>query len=140
MIRAEAVKVTTVKTKVTAVALLSLQVVEVTVVAVALSPRQPMVQPWSHSASVLCLPILAGKTFVHLYYSYSPAPPVANFIARHDTLRAVVRWSLLPLLGASWMALNSGPWVTMAVVILLIFLMGVGAGVTLRRTQFRRQA
>ncbi len=79
----------------------------------------------------------AGKTFVHFYYTYSP--PVADFIAIHDTLRAVVRWSLLPLLGASWMALNSGPWVTMAVVVLLICLTYAGTRFVLRRMQFRHQ-
>lgn len=45
-----------------------------------------------------------GKTFVHFYYTYSP--PVADFIARHNTLRAVVRLSLLPLVGVSWMTLQ----------------------------------
>jgi len=41
----------------------------------------------------------AGKAFVDLYYKYSP--PVAEFISRHDTMRAVVRYSLLPLVSAS---------------------------------------
>jgi Ni/Fe-hydrogenase subunit HybB-like protein len=31
------------------------------------------------------------------YYKYSP--PVANFIAKHDSLRAMVRISLLPIVG-----------------------------------------
>jgi len=38
------------------------------------------------------------------------------------------------------MALNSGPWVTMAVVVLLIYLMRAGALVTLRRMRLRHQA
>jgi len=50
------------------------------------------------------------------------------------------RWSLLPLLGASWMALNSGPWVPMAVVVLLICLTCAGRRFVLRRMQFRDQA
>lgn len=45
-----------------------------------------------------------GKAFIDLYYTYSP--PVAAFIANHDNLRAVVRWSLLPVVGVSWMTLN----------------------------------
>jgi hypothetical protein len=49
----------------------------------------------------------AGKTFVRLYYTYSP--PLADFIAKSDALRVLVRWSLLPLVGLSWVALRFGP-------------------------------
>lgn len=41
----------------------------------------------------------AGRTFVELYYRYSP--PAAEFIADHDTLRAVVRIGLKPLIWLS---------------------------------------
>ena len=44
------------------------------------------------------------RSLVRLYYSYSPN--VANFIAKHDTARVVVLWSLLPVIGVSWMALH----------------------------------
>ncbi|MGB5158173.1 MAG: choice-of-anchor D domain-containing protein [Desulfobacterales bacterium] len=37
----------------------------------------------------------AGKTFVSLYYKYSP--PVANLISRHDTARAATRFALAPI-------------------------------------------
>jgi len=47
-----------------------------------------------------------GKAFVRFYYTYSP--PLADFIATHDTLRAVVRWSLMPLVGFSWVAVRFG--------------------------------
>ena len=47
-----------------------------------------------------------GKAFVRFYYTYSP--PLADFIAKHDTLRAVVRWSLMPLVGFSWVAVRFG--------------------------------
>jgi hypothetical protein len=59
-----------------------------------------------------------GKIFVDIYYTYSP--PVADFIAKHDTLRAFVRWSLIPLMGISWMALYVGPSATMALTLLLL--------------------
>ncbi|MBI4826250.1 MAG: hypothetical protein HY807_07490 [Nitrospirae bacterium] len=52
-----------------------------------------------------------GNSFVQTYYKYSP--PVANFIAKHDTLRTMVRWSLLPLVGMSWGLLNFGPLATL---------------------------
>jgi len=78
-----------------------------------------------------------GRSFVELYYNYSP--PVADFIANHDNLRAVVRWSLLPIVGVSWMALHLGPWVTMGAGILMVFVMFMGVGIILRRRRFRRR-
>ena len=47
-----------------------------------------------------------GNAFVTEYYIYSP--PIANFIAEHDSLRAMVRYSLLPLVALSWLALHFG--------------------------------
>jgi subtilisin family serine protease len=45
------------------------------------------------------LPYALGRTFVSAYYRFSP--PVADFIARHDGLRASVRVVLWPL---TWLA------------------------------------
>ncbi len=78
------------------------------------------------------------QTFVATYYMYSP--PVADFMAGHEGLRAMVRWSLLPVIGVSWMILHIGPGVTLALMGLLIFVMCAGAGLTLRRMRLRRQA
>ena len=58
-----------------------------------------------------------GKGFVRFYYAYSP--PMADFIAEHDSLRAMVRISLLPVVGVCWIALKLDPPVT---VTLLLFL------------------
>jgi len=63
----------------------------------------------------------AGKFLVELYYKYSP--PLAGFIARHDTLRMMVRIALLPVVGMSWVALKSG----VSPVILLMAVFGIGA-------------
>ncbi len=60
-----------------------------------------------------------GKSFVHLYYTYSP--PVADFIAEHDNWRAIVRLSLLPVVGMSWVALKLGPVPTLAFIFLFGF-------------------
>jgi len=65
-----------------------------------------------------------GKIFVRLYYAYSP--PMANFISEHDSLRMMVRWSLLPLIGLSWMLLHLGIMYT-----LLLALTNVGVLVML---------
>jgi hypothetical protein len=62
-----------------------------------------------------------GKGFVHLYNTYSP--PIADSIANHDSLRAMVRISLLPFVGVSWLTLKIGPLSTMA--LMLFFACGL---------------
>ena len=52
------------------------------------------------------MPHSVGRAFVNAYYRYSP--PLANVIADHETVRMVIRWSLLPLIGLSWMLLHFG--------------------------------
>ena len=67
----------------------------------------------------------AGKSFVNLYYKYSP--PLADFIAKHDHLRMMVRMTLFPLVGISWVALKLG--ILPAISLMLLF--GIGLiGVT----------
>jgi subtilisin family serine protease len=60
-----------------------------------------------------------GKSFVSLYYKYSP--PMAKFIANHDNLKILVRLSLLPLVGISWLALKIGPLFTLSLLVLFVF-------------------
>jgi len=48
----------------------------------------------------------AGRSFVDFYYRYSP--PVADFIAKYDTLRMITRLGLMPLILISWMAFHFG--------------------------------
>jgi hypothetical protein len=62
------------------------------------------------------MPFKIGRAFVKTYYRYSP--PVAEFIANHDILRAVVRWGLIPLIGLSWMLLHIGAAPTLIFLIL----------------------
>jgi hypothetical protein len=47
-----------------------------------------------------------GKIFVKYYYKHSP--PAADFISKHNGLRAVVCAGLLPLVGLSWIFLKVG--------------------------------
>ncbi len=61
-----------------------------------------------------------GKAFVRFYYANSP--PIADFIANHDSMRTLVRVSLLPVVGVSWLALKIG---LAATLVLMIF---VGSG------------
>jgi hypothetical protein len=61
-----------------------------------------------------------GKAFVKFYYKVSP--PLADFISKHDNLRAIARLCLYPLIGLSWIALKVGT----ANILLLFVLLGSG--------------
>ena len=82
------------------------------------SYTEPQVQLLRQFRDRYLLTNRAGRAFVNLYYKCSP--PIADFIIKHDTLRAVVRWGLLPVLGVSWVTLNLGPVPDL----ILIFLFG----------------
>jgi hypothetical protein len=56
-----------------------------------------------------------GNTFVRIYNTYSPA--MAEFIAKNDNLRVVVRISLLPFVGMTWVVLKIGPVSTIALML-----------------------
>ena len=73
-----------------------------------------------------------GKIFVRLYYTYSP--PMADFIAKHDSIRAMVRITLLPVVGFSWIALKIGPESTMA---LMFFFMSCFVGLVRFRRRYK---
>jgi len=60
----------------------------------------------------------AGDSFIRLYYKYSP--PIADFIKERDSLRTMVRISLLPVVGVSWIALKIGPLSTVALMLIFI--------------------
>jgi len=72
-----------------------------------------------------------GKAFVRLYYTYSP--PIADFIAKHDNLRTMVRISLLPVVGMSWVALTFGPVYSLA--LMFFFVIGTVGLVRFRKIQ-----
>ncbi|MDH4206631.1 MAG: fibronectin type III domain-containing protein [Desulfobacteraceae bacterium] len=74
----------------------------------------------------------AGRSLVRLYYNYSP--PIADFIAEHDSLRAMVRISLLPFVGVSWIALKIGPLSTVA---LMLFFISCFLGLVWFRRRFK---
>ena len=60
-----------------------------------------------------------GTSLVSLYYKYSP--PLADFITEHDNIKTVVRLSLFPLVGISWLALKLGSVLTISLMVLFVF-------------------
>lgn len=68
---------------------------------------------------IYLIPHTIGRVFVRAYYRYSP--PIADFIAKHDSLRTVVRVSLLPVVGACWVALKVYPLSPMALMLFFGF-------------------
>lgn len=77
------------------------------------------------------MPYKIGCVFVNAYYRYSP--PAADFIADHNILRVMVRWSLLPLVGLSWMLLHLGTSQTL----MLLLVMGSTVLICYRRIRLR---
>jgi hypothetical protein len=77
-----------------------------------------------------------GKAFVDLYYTCSP--PIADFIARHETLQAAVRLSLLPVVGVSWMSLKIGLIPTITIILLMFILINTSVLVLFRRIWMRK--
>ena len=80
------------------------------------SPMQPYVKVL-HEFRDRFLPVnTVGKGFEPLYNTYSP--PIVNLIADNDSRREIVRLSLIPFVGVSWVALKIGFVPTMAFMLL----------------------
>ena len=72
-----------------------------------------------------------GRMLVDFYYRYSPRP--AAFIAQHETVRALTRLSLAPVIAACYLLMKMGPLIT-----LLMLMAFVGALILLYRFVFLR--
>ncbi len=77
----------------------------------------PLVNILRAFRDTVLLPSALGNAFVQWYYRVSP--PVADIIARHGSLSAAVRITLLPAIGLAWLCLKVG--VLPAAVMLLAF-------------------
>jgi hypothetical protein len=95
------------------------------------SYMEPNVKVLREFRDLFLLTNTVGRAFVDFYYTYSP--PVANFIAKHDTLRALVRWSLLPVVGMTWISINFGSISSLVFIILLLSLISVTTVVLFKR-------
>ena len=76
-----------------------------------------------------------GRFFIHLYNTSSP--PFADFIARNDTLRAIVRLGLLPIVGVSWAALKLGPLPALVFILVLMVLISTTTVIIFRKKRLR---
>jgi hypothetical protein len=94
------------------------------------SPLAPQVQLLREVRDTYLLPFGPGRVLVQGYYAVSPA--IADVIDRSETLRAVVRVALLPLVGWAMLALWS-PAIGLGVPFLPI----VGVWLVLRRSRQR---
>jgi hypothetical protein len=81
------------------------------------SKFEKQVQLLRRCRDLYLMPHTIGRVFVRVYYRYSP--PMADFIASHNILRMMVRWSLSPLIGLSWMLLHLGLTPTLLLIILM---------------------
>jgi lysophospholipase L1-like esterase len=95
------------------------------------SPMEPHVKVLREFRDHFLFSDFVGKTFVNLYYTYSP--PVADLIAKRNGLRAVVLWNPLQLVGMSWLALQIGISATLALVVLLSVLVSLSLVTVLKR-------
>jgi hypothetical protein len=74
-----------------------------------------------------------GHAFVKCYYRYSP--PIADFIAKHDSLMYTVRIGLMPLVGASYVLLHTSPGHKALIVILILGGLTAGVLIVIRRNR-----
>ena len=99
------------------------------------SPFEGHVEILRQFRDAYLLPTRAGQAFVNAYYNLSP--PVAEFIAEHNSLRAMVRWSLAPVVGMSYVALYTTA-AEKILIILLMFSLLTGGCLAIRRLKTRK--
>jgi len=67
-----------------------------------------------------------GQAFVNAYYRYSP--PIAAFIAKHESAKMAVRVGLAPLVGVSYLAMNTS---AAQKALILIFMLSLVSGMVI---------
>ncbi len=70
------------------------------------SPMATEVQTFRDFRNAFLITHRWGRAFVRFYYRHSP--PIANFIAKHESLRTFTRMTLWPALAFAWMSIHFG--------------------------------
>ena len=84
------------------------------------SPMERHVTVLKRFRDTCLLPYAPGRAFVSAYYEYSP--PLADFISEHETLKAAVRISLMPLVAVSYTAIHLGAGFTLTMLAVIVIL------------------
>lgn len=79
-----------------------------------------------------------GRSFVGFYYRHSPA--LANFIAKNDGVRAVVRLGLAPVVAVAYVTIHTTPFQKVLILLFLIGVLTAGLAVISRIRGTRRIA
>ncbi len=96
------------------------------------SPMEKHVKLLKKFRDVYLMPHRVGRYIVDLYYHYSP--PVAKFIERHETVKDVVRITLMPVIGFSYLMLSYGiSWYMVFGLVAAMIIMIIGFGFYLWR-------
>jgi hypothetical protein len=82
------------------------------------SLMEPHVVTLRHFRDAYLIPHTLGRVFVKTYYATSP--PIANFISKHEMLRAAVRAGLLPLVAFSYSMLHLGLTLTLTILVFVV--------------------
>ena len=82
------------------------------------SPMEKHVTILKHFRDCYLMTNKMGRAFVLFYYEHSPE--LAEYVSRHESLRAVVRLSLYPLVAISFVMLNTTPLQQMMILFTLV--------------------
>lgn len=97
------------------------------------SPLEKHVEILKRFRDVYLMPNRFGHAFVMCYYRYSP--PIAEFIAQHGALKQIVRWSLMPLIGFSYILLHPSISVAWFILFALILCMTALTVLVMKKSQ-----
>lgn len=97
------------------------------------SPLEPQVELLRKFRNHFLITHFWGRKFVRFYYSYSP--PIAEFIAQHETLRTLVRGALWPVV---WIVQLVMDWGLSPVLFLAGLLMTAVAAFYFKNNPFQR--
>ena len=84
------------------------------------TPLEPQVELLKKFRDQYLLTNSLGTAFVQNYYQYSP--PVAEYIAEHESLRYVVRLALYPLIGFAYFMIETGFMIKISSIALFLLL------------------